>query len=208
MTRVPVLPTILVALAVAAMIALGLWQLDRRDEKEAAIRQLAANITRPVIRFPNSPVGDALLFRRAEATCARTAGWSRSSGRNAAGASGWRQIVECVDRTGGIPFKVQLGISRNPDAGVSFTGGTLRGYISHAPDQRPLLAGVFDRTPTPLMLVVETPPAGLEPNAPPDLSAVPNNHLAYAVQWFLFAAIAAVIYALALRRRGGGRTPS
>jgi surfeit locus 1 family protein len=30
---------------------------------------------------------------------------------------------------------------------------------------------------------------------------VPNNHLAYAVQWFLFAGVAAVIYALALRRR-------
>ncbi len=31
---------------------------------------------------------------------------------------------------------------------------------------------------------------------------MPNNHLAYAVQWFLFAAIAGAIYVLALRRRG------
>jgi surfeit locus 1 family protein len=31
---------------------------------------------------------------------------------------------------------------------------------------------------------------------------VPNNHLAYAVQWFLFAAVASVIYVLALRWRG------
>jgi len=30
---------------------------------------------------------------------------------------------------------------------------------------------------------------------------IPNNHLAYAVQWFLFAGIAGVIYALALKRR-------
>jgi surfeit locus 1 family protein len=30
---------------------------------------------------------------------------------------------------------------------------------------------------------------------------VPNNHLSYAVQWFLFAAIASVIYVLAVRRR-------
>ncbi|MBM3928735.1 MAG: SURF1 family protein, partial [Sphingomonadales bacterium] len=38
-------------------------------------------------------------------------------------------------------------------------------------------------------------------NPAPDLSAVPNNHLAYAVQWFLFAVVAAIIYAMALRRR-------
>ena len=51
------------------------------------------------------------------------------------------------------------------------------------------------------MLVAAPPPAGLAANPGPDLSAVPNNHLAYAVQWFLFAGIAAIIYLLALRRR-------
>jgi surfeit locus 1 family protein len=30
---------------------------------------------------------------------------------------------------------------------------------------------------------------------------IPNNSFAYAIQWFLFAATALVIYALALRRR-------
>ena len=53
------------------------------------------------------------------------------------------------------------------------------------------------------MLVADAPPPGLTANAPPDLSAVPNNHLAYGVQWFLFAGIAATIYGLALRRRRG-----
>ena len=49
-----------------------------------------------------------------------------------------------------------------------------------------------------MMLVADTPAAGLEANPSPDIDAVPNNHLAYAVQWFLFAAIAAIIYALAV----------
>jgi len=36
MTRkLPLIPTILVALAVAAMVGLGFWQLERRTEKEA-----------------------------------------------------------------------------------------------------------------------------------------------------------------------------
>jgi cytochrome oxidase assembly protein ShyY1 len=30
---------------------------------------------------------------------------------------------------------------------------------------------------------------------------IPNNHLAYAVQWFVFAGVAAAIYAILLWRR-------
>ena len=40
--------------------------------------------------------------------------------------------------------------------------------------------------------------------AAPDPRDVPNNHLSYAVQWFLFALTAVVIYILALRKRWGG----
>jgi surfeit locus 1 family protein len=36
-------------------------------------------------------------------------------------------------------------------------------------------------------LVADPPLAGLAANAAPDPSDIPNNHLAYAVQWFLFA---------------------
>ncbi len=51
------------------------------------------------------------------------------------------------------------------------------------------------------MLVLSEPVAGLKPNAAPDLSAIPNNHIAYMWQWFFFAAVAAGIYAIALRQR-------
>jgi cytochrome oxidase assembly protein ShyY1 len=51
------------------------------------------------------------------------------------------------------------------------------------------------------MLIARTAPAGLKPAAPPSAADVPNNHLAYAVQWFIFAAVALIIYVLALRRR-------
>jgi cytochrome oxidase assembly protein ShyY1 len=51
------------------------------------------------------------------------------------------------------------------------------------------------------MLIAEQAPEGLKPVAPPSVEDVPNNHLAYAVQWFFFAAVAAFIYVLALRRR-------
>jgi cytochrome oxidase assembly protein ShyY1 len=51
------------------------------------------------------------------------------------------------------------------------------------------------------MLIAERAPEGLKSVAPPSVEDVPNNHLAYAVQWFFFAAVAAFIYVLALNRR-------
>jgi surfeit locus 1 family protein len=52
-----------------------------------------------------------------------------------------------------------------------------------------------------IRLVAEEPAPGLQPSAATDPKDVPNNHMAYAVQWFLFALTAAVIYLVALRRR-------
>ena len=67
--RIPVIPTILVTLAIAAMIGLGLWQLlDRLPKKEAFLAQLAANPAKPPMAFPRIP-DETLLFRRASSLC-------------------------------------------------------------------------------------------------------------------------------------------
>ncbi|WP_445190848.1 SURF1 family cytochrome oxidase biogenesis protein [Sphingomonas sp. Tas61C01] len=192
--RVPVIPTIVVALVVAAMIALGLWQLlDRLPKKEAFLAQLAGNPVKPAVAFPMSP-DDRLLFRRSFVDCRDP----RDQQLAGAGGAGYRVIVRCAD---GVP--VQLGTTRDPKATVAWSGGQVDGYISHAPDSRALIATLFDHRPQEMMLIAAAPPAGLAPNRPPDLSAIPNSHLAYAGQWFFFAAIASVIYVLALRRRKG-----
>ena len=193
MRRIPIVPTLLVTLAVAAMIGLGLWQLlDRAPRKEAYLAQLARNPALPPIAFPERP-DDRLLFRRTTATCTRPDG-QRLAG---AGAAGFRLIADC-----GAGLLVQLGTTTDPMFKARWSGGTVTGFISHAPDSRSLIGSLFDHRPQPLLLVADTPALGLAANGRPDLSSVPNNHLSYAVQWFLFATIAAVIYALALRRRG------
>lgn len=197
MRRVPIIPTLIVTLAVAAMIALGLWQLlDRRPKKLAFLQQLAANPAKPPIPFPLSP-DDRLLFRRASTTClgpvVTLAG---------AGASGFRAIAQCRAQGGEPGALVQLGTTRDPFRKVGWHGGAVSGFISHAPDARSLIGNLFDRTPQRLLLVTDAPVDGLSPNGRPDLDSVPNNHLAYAGQWFFFAAIASIIYLLALRRRG------
>lgn len=200
MPRLPLVPTLVVALAVAAMIGLGFWQLlDRRPTKLAQLEQLAANPSRPEIDFPRTP--DAtLLFRRAHAMCVEPVGIKLTG----AGGAGYRAVAECRTGAEGPGLLVQLGTTRDPNARPQWRGGEVRGYIAHAPDGRSMLGALFDRTPQRLMLVLDSPPPGLAPNGAPDLASVPNNHLAYAVQWFFFAIVAAVIYVLALRRRAAG----
>ncbi|MDQ2878408.1 MAG: SURF1 family protein [Pseudomonadota bacterium] len=199
--RIPIVATILVGLAIAAMIGLGFWQIQRLHQKEALLERLAANEHLPPIAFPAAQAGDALLFRRATAICAQPSGWKAEGGRDAAGETGWRQIVKCHVGAHESAWDVQAGISRAPDATPNWRGGAVSGYITLAPSGRPLIAALFSHRPDPLMVVADPPLAGLEANPPPDFSAVPNNHLAYAVQWFLFALVAGVIYGLALRRR-------
>ena len=198
MKRPPILATILVALSVAAMIGLGFWQLQRRHEKLAELAVLAANPSRPAIAFPNPPIGDDLLFRKAGAFCLKPVGFSLDG----AGKAGFRVIAHCATGAEGPGFAVQLGTTRNPEFKPQWAGGKVSGTIGHAPSSTPLIATLFGKAPPKqLMLVADTPASGLAANALPSIDSIPNNHLAYAVQWFLFAAIAVIIYLLALRRR-------
>jgi cytochrome oxidase assembly protein ShyY1 len=206
--RVPVVPTIFVGLAILLMIGLGVWQLERRGEKEALLARYARNVTLPPMAFPRVPVDDALLFRRASAFCLQPTSFAIEGGRNARGGTGWRQIAQCRTGAEGPGFAVQLGFGKDPHAKLDWKGGEVRGYISHAPDHLPIIAALFGGGPKTLMLVADPPLAGLDANPEPDLSAVPNNHLAYAVQWFVFAGLAAIIYVLALRRRTVAESPA
>ena len=85
-------------------------------------------------------------------------------------------------------MSVAVGWSKNPNAPINWSGGPVSGII--APDSK-----------TRMRLVAASAPPGLEPVAPPSLDSVPNNHRFYAIQWFAFALIAAIIYGLALRLR-------
>lgn len=201
MKRFPVVATILVGLAVAAMIALGIWQLQRRTEKEALLAQLTANQHLPPIAFPAIPVDDTLLFRRASVFCLKPVAWQSRGGRDATGEPGWREIATCSTGAEGPGVTVQIGVAPIANARPNWGGGKVSGYISYAPSDAPLIVTAFSHAPKTLMLVADPPQAGLAANPPADLSSVPNNHLAYAVQWFLFALVAGIIYAIALRRR-------
>jgi len=189
--RVPFIATAVVLAAVATMIGLGVWQLQRMHWKEALIaRYEAALASDDPVAWPTGPAGyEAALFRKATVTCASVTSNDAMSGRNAAGEAGWVHVAECVT-PGGDPAAIQYGWNRNP-APVPFTGGEFSGRIT-----------TFGPS---LKLVADPPLPGLAANAAPDPRDLPNNHFAYAMQWFFFAATALVIYALALRRRARDR---
>jgi cytochrome oxidase assembly protein ShyY1 len=191
MKRLPLIPTLLVAAAVAVMIGLGIWQVHRAQWKEELLRRYEANSRLPSVAFPKVPMpaDQALLFRRASGFCLQAKSWTARSGRNRVGEAGWRHIAQCGSGAEGPGMAVDLGWSNNGDAPKGYRGGPVSGVIG--PDRDHIL-----------LLVADAPAPGLQASAPPSLEEIPNNHRGYAIQWFLFAAIAVVIYALALRRRG------
>jgi cytochrome oxidase assembly protein ShyY1 len=187
--KLPLIPTILVGFAIAAMIGLGIWQLDRRDQKLALLENYKAAAGLPPIGWPSLPPKDPLpLFRYATGNCLQVTGFRTAAGQNLKGEPGFLVIADCRTGAEGPGMAVELGWSKDPNAGKTWMGGLVSGTI--APDSR-----------SRMRLVAASPGPGLAASAPPSPDTIPNNHLSYAVQWFLFAGIAAVIYALALRQR-------
>ncbi|MBH1999941.1 MAG: SURF1 family protein [Sphingomonadaceae bacterium] len=207
--RIPVIPTIIVALAVLVMIGLGIWQLQRRGEKAQAIALAASNPAKAAVAFPRlPPVTSDLLFRPSSLHCLRVAGWQVEAGRAADGTTGYRHIAQCVTGAEGPGALVAIGVTQRPDAKPDWTGGQIAGWISEEPDHRALISRIGGKAlPLRPMLIARTAPSGLKASAPPSAEDVPNNHLAYAVQWFLFAGVAVIIYILALRRRAAPKSP-
>lgn len=202
--RIPIVATVIVALAVAAMIALGIWQYQRAGEKHRLIALYAHNIAMDgAVAFPGpGPVPDDAMFRRSSVVCLGSVGWRSEGGRAPGGGATTRYVADCKTGAEGPGATVQAGTSDEPNLTQAWNGkGVVTGWISTAPDHR----NMIDRlrgVPAPRAMLVLDPPVGeLKANAAPDLSAIPDNHIAYMWQWFFFAAIAAGIYAIALRQR-------
>jgi surfeit locus 1 family protein len=202
MSRIPILPTLVVGAAVALMILLGVWQLRRADEKAQLLTRYASASALPEMAFPFAPTTDDPLFRKAGGMCLEPLNPRVEAGYSATGRSGWRHLVDCRTGIEGPGMTVDIGWSQDFAANTNWKGGDVSGIISRQVDHSSLLGRMVSRAgPSPVMLVAAKPAPGLELSAPPRLGDIPNNHLAYAVQWFIFAAIAALIYGLAVWRR-------
>ena len=188
--RLPLVPTIVVAAAVATMIGLGIWQVQRAQWKERLLAQYAQADKLPPITWPTTALrkGELPLFRHATGVCLRPVGKRAVAGHNRAGESGYAHIVDCMTGIEGPGMSVEVGWSRDPNAQFRWDGGPVSGII--APDRR-----------SGMRLVAATAPPGLQPSALPSTASISNNHRMYALTWFSFAVIAIVIYGLALKQR-------
>jgi surfeit locus 1 family protein len=187
--RIPILATLVVILAVAIMIGLGLWQLDRAQWKDDLVEQYRGAAELQPIAFPTGPIeGEPPFFRWATGVCANPIPHRATAGANRRGESGYVHIVHCATGAEGHGMAVELGWSKDPQAKWQWEGGPVTGIIAPDRDRR-------------IRLVAASAPPGLEASALPSVESIPRNHRMYALTWFSFAGIALLIYALALRKR-------
>ena len=196
----PWIATLLVLAAVGFMVHLGFWQLDRLHQKEAMIAEYRNAMARGEVVEASLSGQDA--YRRVHIVClpdqyARDPKPYESkpiSARNLREESGWGHVVRCNYLFGDLRIgkaDVVLGWSKGP-AAVHWMGGAVAGVVVPGGELK-------------YHIVADPPLAGLAANARPDPRNLPNNHFSYAVQWFLFAATALVIYGIALRKRLKGK---
>ncbi|MDE1467857.1 SURF1 family protein [Aurantiacibacter sp. D1-12] len=193
--KIPIIPTIVVVAAAAVMVALGMWQLGRADEKEVLIARYEAASQLPPAELTNLRDAEDLLFRRVSVDCTNADRWEAVAGRSLSGQTGYVHRYWCLGQSvrrhehggnGHLNLFATIGWSRAPQDPV-WEGGTLEGVLAPLGDN--------------FKLVSDSGLADLETAAVPDPSDMPNNHLAYAGQWFFFALTALLIYGFALRRR-------
>jgi len=196
MKRLPILPTLIVAAAVAVMIALGVWQLQRAAWKKAMLAELAAARDLPPVDLDQLlGRGDLppIAFRRATISCAGAEQRpSLRAGRSLKGATGYSYFLACRPGTAGLAGRIEVnaGWARAPNGRLRLSvTGPISGRVGTVEPEGPVI------------LTADAPLGPLEASAPPSVEEIPNNHLMYAFQWFFFAATAALIYALALRGR-------
>ena len=203
MRRLPILPTFVVALAVATMIALGIWQIGRAHWKEELLASYRAGTTAaPLYGLPTDMPIEQLGFRRTHILCRISTPATQLGGPGRDGKIGFRNIVGCT-LIDGRQIMADIGwmpVGAKP--ALPPMGRRIEADGLLIPDDV-LAERVFGKRPgvTPLLLVLERAVPGLSPSVPPSIENVPNNHIGYAVQWFLFAGVAVAIYLLALRKR-------
>lgn len=195
---VPILATILALAAVAVMIGLGVWQLQRAKWKTGLLAQYAAAEKAPPITWPTVPLRDSdlPLFRHATGLCVKPVGQRAMAGENLGGDAGYVHIIDCSTGAEGPGMSVELGWSKDPNAKFNWSGGLVSGII--VPDSH-----------SRIRLVAAGAPKGLQQSAPPSVASAsavsPAGHKGYAATWFALALAALVIYVLAMRTRLRGQ---
>jgi surfeit locus 1 family protein len=226
-TKLPSIKNIFAALLALAILAtllgLGLWQVQRLTWKENLLASMAARQNQaPLETLP--PASDDNDYKRVVLTglLDRAAAFALGP-RTLEGKNGNHWLVPMVmtDRTGeGVIVLVNLGwvpVDYQPPVTATAQVETLSGLLRHAP--APNMFTPANPATGRLLFWVDAPALSMRLGAPvypyvlyadkmgdtPPVGGVasvslPNNHLSYAITWFLLALIWVVMCGLAVRR--------
>ncbi|MFC7705662.1 SURF1 family protein [Plastorhodobacter daqingensis] len=221
MTRRMILPLIFGILGTGILLSLGLWQMQRLDWKRAVIDEIEASIHAAPVALPDrpDPARDRYL---PVAVSGRTTGDEIHVLVSRKGVGAGFRIISAFETDDGRRIMIDRGFVREaarnqprparpldvvgnlhwPQDSDSYTPepDAVRGFW-FARDV-PRMAEALGTEPL-LVILREGAEDGIEP-LPVDTSAIPNDHLNYAVTWFLLAAVWAgmTVFLLWRIRRG------
>ncbi len=211
-----ILPLLFGLIGAAVLVSLGFWQLRRLDWKEAVLADIALRMQSAPVAVPATPDPARDRFLPVTATGDFTGQALDVLVSRVGIGAGYRVIA--VFQTGGRKILVDRGFVPEAARGAGHaaaTGVTVTGnlhwpdeldYFTPAPDAKtgirfardvPAMAAALGADPV-LVVARSDTGAGVEP-MPVD-GAAPNNHLSYAIQWFLLAVVWLGMTALYLSR--------
>lgn len=202
-------PILFGLLGCAILLKLGFWQVDRLAWKEEMLANIEARIADTPDPLPEDPQEARDQYQPVAVTgtigeeeitilaSLRTAGpvyrivraFETDAGRRILVDMGFvRETERATDRPGGIPAEI-VGNLYWPDEIDSYTPDPdLEAGIWFARDI-PAMAEALNTEPV-LLVLREAPQTDLGVTPfPVDTGAIPNDHLSYAVTWFLLAAV-------------------
>lgn len=226
-----VLFAVIAVLLAVVCVRLGIWQLDRLEQRRARNAAVASRAELPAVDIASLPADTAgLRFRRAR--IAGAADYEHElilANRARDGSPGVNLLTPVRVPGSDTAIVVNRGWVYAPDATNPRSGGwreadtaSFEGYVELFTDgpvapvspERPrslpraTLASVRARVPYPIAdryLVVQVPPDSSRDSVParvqPPAVNDEGSHLSYAVQWFIFAAIAVAGAGIALKHR-------
>ena len=203
------IPLVLAAIVAVVCVRLGLWQLDRLDQRRERNAAIEAGFKAPPIRAESaaSSPDTAQRFRRVIASGRWNYGReSVITGRTRTGSPGVHIVTPMMLSGGKTEILVNRGWVYSPDArSVDLAQwhegdrAEIMGYVDAPP---PSLRATSDEL---YVVALGDTHAAATPTRPARLPPPPFDnegpHLNYAVQWFSFAAIALIGTPLVVRRQ-------
>lgn len=218
--------TIVCALALVLLCALGAWQVQRMQWKQGLIAVAGSAATLPPVPLPSGRPTDLPEFQKVILDCDFQAGRWVELQTIHDGVPGVRLIAGCRGRLVDLGF-IAEDISARPTAAAGRPSGTRPAVIAEVRNTPPPgsfalppeKGRFFARDNPAIAAALGVPPgaasqtlyavtpafpgfAALQPSAPP--AAFSNNHLGYALTWFGLALALVGFYIALLRRKPSG----